>query len=793
MTLLCGQLSAQGISGYYQQQRFGQTASTVFQNGLLGFSNPANLQFVKNGDLRFVWQTDGDDAASLADWGILAATKGLGFGMLRDEFGPFHRLQYRIGTGFGDEQFALGLAYGWSRGDFAFEKSLTTGFIFRPLPYLSVGASGQFSTESEAKEGVFELGIRPLGNRRLTLFADAAIQNGMELKDAPWSVGAVVEAVPGLNISGRYFESEAFTIGLTFDLGQLGFGGQSIYDSDGNVAGYTYQARLGDLYPGLLTGKINKGKGNLPFNLKGKVDYLNYKLWDDETHKFSSLLAAIKNASGDPQVGVISVNLSSAQMRPENAWEIREALNNARQAGKKVIVFIDNAGMTTYHLASVADYVVLDPQGMIELPGFILGRTYVKGTLEKLGLAFDEWRFFKYKSAAEALSRESMSEADREQRQAFVDDWYELVRADIAAGRNLSPQKFDEMVDEQVIFLPDKALEVGLADTLARWSAMDEVVTKLTGIKARKISTRDLLAYKTNDLTWGEKPKVAVVYGLGECAMDTGIRARWLEKVFLKLAKDKSVKAVVFRVDSPGGDGMASDLVAEAIKKCKEEKPVIISQGQVAGSGGYWISMYGDEILAGPNTITGSIGVIGGWLYDNGFTDKLGLSADMVKRGKHADLGFGPTMPVLGAKIPARNLTADERAKMEKFIKQFYEEFVAKVAAGRNLPVEEVKKIAEGRIYSGIDGKEVKLVDKIGGLLDAIAIAKMKSGLAPEQTVKLVEYPQNKGLFPIPSLGLSLKTQVVDPSVEAFIRIMSDKNGQPLPMLTPGNYPEFEK
>jgi protease-4 len=315
----------------------------------------------------------------------------------------------------------------------------------------------------------------------------------------------------------------------------------------------------------------------------------------------------------------------------------------------------------------------------------------------------------------------------------------------------------------------------------------------LTGRSLRGMATKNLLANALPPAEWGERPKIALVYGLGVCAMDEGIKARWLERVFLKLADKPSIKAVVFRVDSPGGDGMASDLVAEALKKCSEKKPVIISQGQVAGSGGYWLSMYGDTIVAGPNTMTGSIGVIGGWLYDKGLTAILGMTSDHVKRGAHAELGFGVSLPLIGVRIPARNLSTEERKKVEDLFMKFYEGFVQKVAKGRNLPVEEVKKIAEGHFYSGTDGRAIGLVDEIGGLLTALALAQHRAGLKPDQEVKIIEIPQTKGLFDFSLQTSPITTNLENDPVLQYIKMVSERPGRPLPMLLPGTYPTIEE
>jgi len=793
--LTTSETRTQPLPDYYSRNNFLMAPAGVFQERLLGFTNPANLALLQASETRFSWSTDGTDATSFNDWGIFTGVRGLGFGALRQHLGDLKATDYRISTAFGSSALAFGLAYGWSTGDvnaLGRERLLTTGSLVRPCRYLSLGMIGNFSLESSAREGIAEIGIRPFGTPQLTLFADAALQKNMQLADAPWSAGATLQVVSGIHLVGRLFENETFTAGLTVNFGGTGIGSQAHFDTDQNRAYNSYMVRAGGMQPSVFPTLFAKKKSYVPLNLKGRVDYHKYVLFDRDTHRLLDILNDIRAAVEDDRVGAIALNLSSMHVLPEHAWEIREELKKARQVGKKVIVFIDNAGMTTYHLASVADKIVMDPEGTIMLEGYVLGRTYLKGTLERLGLGFDEWRFFKYKSALEGYSRDKMSDADREQFQNFVDDWYELARAEVCEGRRFTPEKFDRLVDEEIFFLPDMALNAGLVDTLARWSAIDKVIKNLTGQSLRGMATKNLMANALPPQEWGEQPKIAVIYGLGVCAMDEGIKARWLERVFLKVAETPSIKAVVFRVDSPGGDGMASDLVAEALKKCSARKPVIISQGQVAGSGGYWISMYGDTIVAGPNTVTGSIGVIGGWLYDKGLTGILGMTSDHVKRGAHAELGFGVTLPFIGAQIPARNLTTEERAKVEELFMKFYEGFVQKVAKGRNKPVEEIKKIAEGHFYSGIDGKSIGLVDEIGGLLTALAIAQHRAGLKPDQEVKIVEIPQYKGLFNFSPKISPIATNLENDPVVQYIKMVSARHGQPLPMLLPGTYPTIE-
>jgi protease-4 len=398
---------------------------------------------------------------------------------------------------------------------------------------------------------------------------------------------------------------------------------------------------------------------------------------------------------------------------------------------------------------------------------------------------------FKYKSAVEVLSREQMSDADREQRQALIDGFYEVVRGDICASRKFAPADFDKLINEQVFYMPKQAVAAGLVDTLARWNALEEILKKTTGGKKYLIEAGDLAQVKALRPVWGPRPRIAVVYGLGACEMESGINAVKLEQIFKKLTEDAQIKAVVFRVDSPGGAILPSDIVAEALKKCAAKKPVIVSQGQVAGSGGYWISMNADTIVAAPQTITGSIGVIGGWLWNERLGAKLGLTSDFVKVGDHADLTFGITLPLLGMQIPDRNLTPEERTKIVAVIQEWYQEFKTKVAQGRQLTAEAVEDVAQGRVWTGKAGKEKGLVDELGGLEIAIHLARKAAHLPDKEDIALVEYPKpglfNPEIFMPKLLGVKVKLPTADQELE-FLKIIARNPGQPVILLSPDFY-----
>ena len=788
-----------GHAGLYgESQRYLLAPSDVFDLGMLGAYNPATLAFVKRPELRLYWSNSLWEARS--NWGASFAGKLFGFNydrwdldrkkLLPGEYtaGYPNRIErYQFNVAGGNPRFAFGIGYRRVKNPMylmPYRSGWLAGLIGRPNRFLTVGASffrWKATGGETGNEGLLDFGIRPLGTPALTLFADLGLSRNTTLRNSPWSAGFVLHSKAGLSLALRYFDDHSLQIGLSADLGRFGFRSLFHRGSGGSRDYATHVIRIGRMLESKAPALFQKSKFFVPFELRGKIDYHRFVFFDKSTHPFFPLLQDIRAAAEDPRVGLIAVNLSSVQVGAELAWEIRRALLDARSSGKRVLAYVDNAGMTLYHLASAADWIVMDPEGILTLPGYLMGQTYFKGTLEKLGLGFDEWRFFRYKSALEVLSRKKMSKADREQRQAYLDDYYETVRNEIAAGRKLSPSEMDSLIDSEMAILAATAKEKGLVDTLARWSSIDKVIAKLAGEKKKKMSRKVLLPKIVERDDWGEKPKIAVVYGLGVCAMDQGIRARWLEGVFRKLAEREDVRAVVFRVDSPGGEAMASDVVAEAIKFCSKKKPVVVSQGQVAGSGGYWISMYGDTILASPLTITGSIGVIGGWIYDKGFSGKLGFSEDHVYRGRHADLGAGIQIPFLGT-LPSRNLTPEEREKIRGLFLQFYDEFVEKVAAGRGLSEEHVRQIAEGHFYSGIDGKAVGLVDELGGLLEAIAVAKQMAGISAGQRVEYLELPRSKGLFNLQISPFGTKTLESGPAWQ-YLRLIAESKGRPLPLL----------
>ncbi len=755
-------------------------APGAFNNGLLGFVNPAVLAHVHGPELRAAFVTR---QSGLERWGLFAAAPNLGFGMLEERSAAEVVRHYRVAMAAGGGDLSLGGGYGWTQG--VHSAVWYGGVLARPTPFLSLGAAAWHAPRHDRQELMAELGVRPLGNDLLTLFADLGVHDNQRILDGRWSAGTALQPLPGIFFVGRYFRGEAFSLGLNISLGRMGVSLQRHNHNAEASPLTTYSVRLGKAAPNVIDSYLLRQRCSLQLELKGQVLYQRQRLIDVAGPKLSDLLFTLQDAAADPRVAVVALNLSGVSVSPQLAWEIRSQLAQLRRAGKKVVAYIDRGGMTEYHLASVADRLVLDPEGLLTLQGYVSGRTYLKGTLDKLGLGWEEWRYFKYKSAAEVLSREEMSEADREQRQAWLQDQYNLVREEVCASRGFSPARFDSLINNVVLFLPEAALQAHLADTLARWKDIDRILGDFAGAKKR-LSPAQLMKRAYPQREWGGRPQVAVVYAIGECDLDQGIRARSLEKVLVRVAEKRGIKAVVVRVDSPGGDALASDLVAEAMRKCSEKKPVIVSQGSVAGSGGYWLSMYADSIVSTPATITGSIGVIGGWLWNRGLGEQLGMSSDHVQVGEHADLGFGITLPLFELQVPDRNLTGQEKARVEEMIRGFYRVFVDKVAQGRHMPPDAVEEVAQGRIWSGLAAKERGLVDRVGNLLEALRIARARAGLRAEAEVEVVELPR-PGLVNFDALlpntpALASRGPFSEGEMR-YLRLLARYPGQPLLLM----------
>jgi protease-4 len=486
----------------------------------------------------------------------------------------------------------------------------------------------------------------------------------------------------------------------------------------------------------------------------------------------------IEKAARDGKIKGIILNIGSVPGDKVYLWELRSALENFKLSGKKICAFISNADMDIYCLASVADKIVMDELGTLSFTGYSINRVYVKNTLEKFGIGARELRYFEYKSASETFTRDSMSEADHRQYGEYLDDIFNFTRGAIKKARNWTDENFDAAVNRDFLYSSKGALESGLVDRTGRKNAVLEAVKEIEGAEVKNFALYgesvsslcgDDIIYTppgSGGRPFRRAPVIAVIYANGQTDMEGGMAALSLAEIIRDASENKRVKAIVIRIDSPGGSAEAADHFAEAVRYAKENVPVVVSMGEVAASGGYWASMYANHIMAAPYTVTGSIGVIGSWFYDNGLNAKLGLSTDIIQRGAHADL-------LTGIILPRRDLNKEEEERYRKYIMEVYSLFTAKAAAGRGMEIEKVEAAAQGRIFSGTRALEAGLIDSIGGLADAMRKARALADIPEGTAVKYSEYPKPKFMDKLVERFLQSKTF----AKTAFGRRISGQNG----------------
>ena len=773
--------------------------------------NPAQWGVLEKGELDFYWSDQSVRPHAMDNWG-LAFGQGLGFSIRRHDAliggDPAHVTDWQIGTGAGKRGYYSGMAFGFSgpgKGAFHHDNFLSFGSVHRPNRYLSSGFVTRFGLSEGDIDGIVDLGIRPLGDPRLLLFGDYSLSRGDRWDQGPLAGGVAIRPIPGFEAAARWGDQDRLQVTVGVTLQRAGFRATPQYDRDGNLGATQWVARLQPPQRGVdLDAHRARGSRYVQMDLKGQTVYQKYVYGDAGSIGFWPLLETIRKADEDPTVGGVVLNLSGFKGNAAMIWELREKLAELRARGKKVVVYVDNAGVGNFYLASVADRIVMDPMGIVTFPGVQISRTYLKRTMDKLGIGFDEWRFYKYKSALETFSRTDMSPADREQLQALVDGGYAEMKAGFVSAGRVKPDAFDSVVNDSPILTARRLKDIGWVDVLGRPDTLKAVAKSLGPKHASVVSPGTLATIRWQpDEEWGPRPEIALVYQIGVCAMDEGIKGRATSKQLAKYRKDPGIKAVVIRADSPGGDALASDLVAGEMRKMHQStkrtkaKPVIVSQGRVAASGGYWISMDADTIYSTPLTVTASIGIIGGWAWNDGFGKKTGFTSDHVQRGQSADRLGGIRIPLLGATLPERNLTSKERDQVRALFDDFYGNFVTKVATARRLPESRVRQLAEGHVVLGREALATGLVDRIGTLTDAMESAKRAAGIKPGRKVDVIVYPK-PGLIKLPgwlggpSVLSSLRGGTLAPDTPALtyearvIQEILNKPGEPL-LLAPSS------
>jgi len=458
-------------------------------------------------------------------------------------------------------------------------------------------------------------------------------------------------------------------------------------------------------------------------------DYINMQ--PQKTLGLNNILENIEKAAEDDNIKGIFLDLSSLNAGIATVEEIRNALANFRQSGKFIVSYANNYDQKTYYLASVADEVYVTPTGEIAFIGLSAQIMFFKNALEKFGVEPVIIRHGKFKSAVEPFMLDKMSEANREQTKTYMGSIWGTMLNDISVSRNISTEKLNDIADNLLMKNEQAAVDLGFIDGVKyRDEVMDLLKEKVAAEKVKDIEFVSLGKYdkvpkKKKEGEKGlAKDKIAIIYASGNIVTGkSGEGTMGSETVAAALRKareDKKVKAIVLRINSPGGSALASEIIWRETVLAKKEKPLIVSMGDLAASGGYYIACAADTIVASSNTLTGSIGVFG-LLFNvkKLMNEKIGISIDKVNTNKYADIGSA-----------YKQMSEEEKSFIQNMIEDVYGTFIEHVAEGRGMTTAEVDSIGQGRVWSGANALDIGLVDIIGGLDKAVEIAAEKAGLS---------------------------------------------------------------
>jgi protease-4 len=458
---------------------------------------------------------------------------------------------------------------------------------------------------------------------------------------------------------------------------------------------------------------------------------------------------AIDRGADDKRVVGLVARIGGTRIGMAKVQELREAVLRFRAKNKFAIAFSETfgefgPGNSSYYLSTAFDQVYLQPSGDVGLTGIMLESPFVKGTLEKLGTKFHGDHRYEYKAALNLYTESKFTPAHREEDQAIIDSWFSEMKDGICHDRQIPPDQFQAVVDHGP-YLGKEAVDAKLVDKLAYREEVYDLAKKKAGDGADFLYLDKYLDRAGRPHNKGKE--IALVFGVGGVQRGKSeydpiqgqltMGSDTVAGAIRAAAQDKDVKAILFRVDSPGGSYVASDTIwQEVVRARKAGKPVIVSMGDLAGSGGYFVAMAADKIVAQPGTITASIGVLAGKLLTTGFWNKIGLTWDEVHDGANASMWTG-----------LHDYSPAEWKRFQDWLDRIYGDFTTKVAEGRHLPQDKVLQIAKGRIWSGQDAKNLGLIDELGGYDTALKVAKKAAGISEGEDVKIVVFPKKKTVW----------------------------------------------
>ncbi len=770
----------------------------VTDNALSSVLNPAGLAVREGADFMFLLPYDRHNLTDDVGMYLRAGAMGFDIEWVRRGFLDYERYTLSHGMKFAPGVY-FGFGYSWYEG-VDHGGSWTLGLRGHPCKHVSLAAVADGINEPKVFDirqktrYTFGMAARPL-NDRLTVSVDAGLfETGTySYGDAiDWDFRVEAEPIDGIHLIGSYkpendFRDESFGIGLEFATGYSRLGEVMSIGSDGKIAEGTGIVQFSTGYQRTIAEPKHRYvsltiQGNYP------EEKPPFRLFAPRKTTFAELLERIQRLEEDPAVEGMTLKLKGPKMSPAKYQEIRDALVSFKEAGKKIVCYMESCGNYGYYLASVADKIAMIPTGDAAVVGMRGRAMFLKNTLEKLGITAELYQIAEYKTAADLLTRESMSEAHREMINSLLDDLYDQYTETIAQSRGWTQSEFKSIID-QGPYTGAGAYEAGLVDTLIFQDELQDLVKQVGGEKINMVSGCNYWCQEDYETEW-ETPfvnKIAIVYATG--AIESGksgsdmlfgktMGSETVADAIRVARNDPQVKAIILRIDSGGGSALASDVILREAKLCTEgddAKPFIVSMSGVAGSGGYYIACLADTIVADAGTITGSIGVITGKLSFSGLYEKIGVNFETLNRGDHASIYDTD-----------RGFTDDEWKLVKAQCHEIYDTFVENVAEGRDMTPEEVDEIGKGRVWTGNQAKKIGLVDEIGGLRLAIEIAKEVAEIPETRDVEYTILPKPKGF----GFGHEINGIISDylsPEIKAMAsqwkRASNYRDGEPLLLM----------
>jgi protease-4 len=686
-----------------------------------------------------------------------------------------------VGMALGEfRKLAIGFDYRWFRphfGDALKTGTWDVGIMYRPADFLSLGGTvtnlseprifGEIAAPITYTAG---LAVRPIGNR-LTLMADASVADKQDIEDTVYTGGLEAEIIDGVVLRGsvQSFTSgdereQETSFGLWFNTTH--FGGGASTRSHKGTSESIYTVEFGNSTQRLRT-ILKPGEQLAEIEISGPLnDYgSRWSLLGKPRGGVQRLIRDIRRAAEDSSVECVLLNikpLGSGFMGGPSALvqELRDAIVSAGEKhGTRFVAFLEyGAGTPEYYLASAADVIVMPRIAGIDGLGQYVNIMRYTGTTEKLGVEWDYISAGKYKSTFHSIGAGPLTDVQREEVQSMIDDNFRETVTAMAGGRDMTYDEMEALADGRPYTPPD-ALTAGLIDVLGFYADAKATALELAGgdlpDEPEEISTVDVSGWTKKTYDWSYGPKVVIIgayggIGVGKSGNDPiwgreSIGSETLVKQLRRARNDDSIKAVVLRVDSGGGSALASDIIWAETKKLAEKKPFIVSMGDLAGSGGYYIACAAERIFADPLTITGSIGVVMMKASLAGLYGKIDATHETFKSSEFAD-----------AWSSTRRFTDDENEVANDYIQWMYEEFLDRIVDGRGIDKDELRKVAEGRVYTGNQALELKLIDELGGLTDAVAYACESIGTTPADAT-LVLYRTPKDIMDLIMEEVSIK------------------------------------